>query len=443
MLEFKFHAVGRGFIGVEGQGKKKGGADGVNSQEFINANTEVGVLDDTSDKTTFSLYEGQEGLARLRDLWARLTHTMGDRRFFHMHGWYASYLNCLDAGDGTVFFVAAFRGSEPVAIFPLKSARRRYCGVPVRYIEIPTHAHMNLSDFVFRHTEANAGLVRGLIQNLKRITGKSWDLLHVPNVLGSSAAAFSLQRTPVPLTVWAHASLSDFVETDQPFERVAEQFKNSFRKQLRVWGRKAAARGVIEYEYYFSVDDIHRHFGRFLEVEASGWKGEKGTRTAIACDPTLVAFYRKLIDEFGLSGQCLLSLATLNGRCIAGQFCLNVGGVVDMLKIGFDETCADFSPGNLIRQDLIREQANDNATRAVSFVTHNSRTNSQWGAKTADVLTIDVFNHFTPVGWLGYCVCTSKNVLKRALPASLKARLVSFLQNPGKPAPGGSAGSSP
>jgi hypothetical protein len=43
----------------------------------------------------------------------------------------------------------------------------------------------------------------------------------------------------------------------------------------------------------------------------------------------------------------------LNGACIAAQFCVTIGGAWYLLKIGYDEQYAKYSPGSLLLEDVL------------------------------------------------------------------------------------------
>jgi CelD/BcsL family acetyltransferase involved in cellulose biosynthesis len=98
---------------------------------------------------------------------------------------------------------------------------------------------------------------------------------------------------------------------------------------------------------------MERCFGEFLTVENSGWKGRAGEATAIALHPQLECYYRRLLQAFGDRGDCELNLLRLNGQCIAAQFCVTMGGVWYLLKIGYDEQYAKHSPGSLLLEDVL------------------------------------------------------------------------------------------
>lgn len=382
------------------------------------------VRGDESGAISLALYRGRKDFARLQEPWRRLVDSLSQKRFFHLYSWYHSYIDSLNKNPDAVFFLVISRGPVPVAVFPLKRSVRSVFGLRLRCLEIPSHPHMSLSDFIFDKTSDNAALVRLMIKNIEHMAGERWDMIHVANTLEDSAAAYALERAPVLLSVTTLVSKSNHLNCSMPYEKVEKNFKGHFRRNLRRLYRRSQEWGKLQYHSYTSAEDIRRNFTEFLKVEASGWKGEHGTRTAISCDSSTLAFYRKLIDEFAASGQCLLNLLTLNDKCIAGQLCLLVDGTLYILKIGFDESYAEIAPGNLVMDSLIRQCAEDDRIQTVSFVT-DREWNYLWGATSTPVYTHAVFNHATLPGWLGYLIYRTRKIVKSFVPASIRTRMTS------------------
>ncbi|MBI5783719.1 MAG: GNAT family N-acetyltransferase [Gammaproteobacteria bacterium] len=372
------------------------------------------LCEDESGDLSLALYRGREGFPGLRDPWRQLADSLSKKRFFHLYPWYRSYLESLEKDPASVFFCVISRGSIPVGVFPLKRTERKVCGFRFRCLEIPAHDHMNLSDFIFDKTAANATLLRALVKNVRRLSGESWDLIYVPNALEDSTTAYALQRAPTFLSVTSRAKKSNYVNCDMTYDQMAENFKGSFRRNLNRLHRRASELGKLEFSSYRSTEDIQRHFHELLKVEASGWKGERGTHTAISCDESSTHFYEKVVEGFGASGQCMLNLLALNGKCIAGQLCLLVDGTLYILKIGFDESYSTIAPGNLIMSELFRQCAEDSQIKTISFITDRDW-NLLWGAESMPVYDHYLFNHGTIMGWLGYLACRSKNLAQPLL----------------------------
>ncbi len=377
------------------------------SEQMVELHHDVLLSEGEAGGISLSVYRGREGLADLREPWRQLVDSLSQKRFFHLYPWYRSYIDSLEDNPASVFFCLMSRGSSPVALFPLRRTERKIYGVRFRCLEIPTHDHMNLSDFIFEKTADNAVLLRTLVRHVRRLSGEAWDLINIPNALEDSATAYALKHAPPLLSITSQTKRSNYVNCDMPYEQMADNFKGQFRRNLRRLRRRALEMGNLQFHSYRSAQDIHKHLPELLEVEASGWKGEGGTQTAISCDQSITRFYQQVVEEFSASGQCMLNLLTLNDKCIAGQLCLLVDGTVYILKIGFAESFSAIAPGNLIMGELFRQCAEDSQIRAASFIT-DKEWNFLWGAVSASVYDHKIFNHATLMGWFGYLARRTK-----------------------------------
>jgi len=82
------------------------------------------------------------------------------------------------------------------------------------------------------------------------------------------------------------------------------------------------------------------------EIEASGWKGRKGT--ALAASLSLVAFYTALVEGLAREGWLEWHFLNADAKTLAGHLAVRFGRSMTLVKIGYDEAYAKCSPGNLL-----------------------------------------------------------------------------------------------
>jgi hypothetical protein len=124
-----------------------------------------------------------------------------------------------------------------------------------------------------------------------------------------------------------------------------------------------------------------------MHVEASGWKGKNGRKSAIELHPELTNFYTQLANSLGASGNCEISLLKVDGDFVAGQFGLIVGDVIYILKIGYDERFRRLSPGNLLTAHTIYRLHAEGVIREINFVT-DVKWHSFWRPTCRDVYEV-------------------------------------------------------
>jgi CelD/BcsL family acetyltransferase involved in cellulose biosynthesis len=91
---------------------------------------------------------------------------------------------------------------------------------------------------------------------------------------------------------------------------------------MRKAHRRLAQHEGIRFVTAVEPAELVKELESFLAIEASGWKGQAGTRTAIFLDQALVAFYRDLVRTLGGDGNCEINTLYADDRCIAAEFCV-------------------------------------------------------------------------------------------------------------------------
>jgi CelD/BcsL family acetyltransferase involved in cellulose biosynthesis len=146
------------------------------------------------------------------------------------------------------------------------------------------------------------------------------------------------------------------------YEAVEASLDAKFRQNLRRRKRRLAEKGEVKYELVDGTDArrLDDALADFFDIEASGWKGRGGT--AIAQRPELVGFYTQLARDAAKRGGLALGLLTLSGKPIAAHFSIVHSGRHYLVKLGYDESLSEFSPG----QQLVSEAIADSCRRGLA-----------------------------------------------------------------------------
>jgi CelD/BcsL family acetyltransferase involved in cellulose biosynthesis len=318
---------------------------------------------------TLSIFHGKDGLNAIQDDWMKLNDAFGLRHFYQSLPWYRSYLEVFDADEQSVSFYVFYRQQSPLAIYPLRRGRLRLNGISLRCLELPRHPHLYLRDCVCDPSEESADLFLSLVSYLRRQTETSWDLIYLSHVPEDSAISLAIRKKLYPLSISKPSGRSSYMPCGESYSTVEQNMSGTFRRNLRRLARRAEQAGPLELRICSTPEELRQAFPTFLNVEASGWKGGVGTGTAIVCQPDLIEFYRKMMEYFSATGECVIHLLVQNGTCIAGQFCVHRDGVLNILKIGYHEAYSEFAPGNLLMSRVLEHSCRSGRIKIVSFVT--------------------------------------------------------------------------
>jgi CelD/BcsL family acetyltransferase involved in cellulose biosynthesis len=139
------------------------------------------------------------------------------------------------------------------------------------------------------------------------------------------------------------------------YDAVEKALDGKFRQNLRRRKRRLAEQGEVKYVLIDGKDRgaLDTALADLFEIEAAGWKGRDGT--AIAQRPELVGFYTQIARDAARRGALAVGTVLLKGKPIAAHLSLVHGGRHFLIKIGYDESLHEYSPGQQMVSEAIRD----------------------------------------------------------------------------------------
>lgn len=128
-------------------------------------------------------------------------------------------------------------------------------------------------------------------------------------------------------------------------------------KELRRQGRRL---GSPVLRSWTSVEAVRGATERFLELEARGWKGTRGT--ALLADAHLSTFTRTMLRLMAAQGLCRIDALEVDGEPVAMGVVLKSQDRAFYWKTAYDEAHARHSPGKLLALAMAERQRYDRAT---------------------------------------------------------------------------------
>jgi CelD/BcsL family acetyltransferase involved in cellulose biosynthesis len=258
------------------------------------------------------------------------------------------------AADSPLQFVLIYNNSGKLCgFFPLELGRR-WRGLPVRVARIWRHVHCVLGTPLVRADQARECWAFLLHWLAKDRNGAA--LLELPFVTGDGP----FQQLLID-DGHAHGLLSFCVEsfTRALFrahrsgdEYLAEALSSKHSKELKRQERRLSEFGPLHYETLGSEGDTETWINAFLELEARGWKGRKGT--ALVRQDSDRRFFQTFCREAARRGRLQMLGLFLGNRTIAIKCNLLAGEGAIAFKIAFDEDFARHSPGVLLELFTIK-----------------------------------------------------------------------------------------
>ncbi len=144
------------------------------------------------------------------------------------------------------------------------------------------------------------------------------------------------------------------LDPDRPGEDyLRESLGKKRSKEYRRVRNRLVDLGQVTYRMLRDRDEIEDAIARFIALEKSGWKGERGT--ALACRDDWRAFFTDTVLGLAETGDCRIAELSLDGRVIASTVLIVSQDVAWMWKIAFDEMLSRYSPGVLLVLDVTED----------------------------------------------------------------------------------------
>jgi CelD/BcsL family acetyltransferase involved in cellulose biosynthesis len=121
-------------------------------------------------------------------------------------------------------------------------------------------------------------------------------------------------------------------------------------KELRRQRRRLLEQGPLQTVFAHGADEIPRALAHHLALEASGWKGQRGS--AAGQDGAVRGFIESALGALAADGNVRIARLMQNGHAIATAITLRSGASAWFWKIAYDEDFARYSPGVQLSLDL-------------------------------------------------------------------------------------------
>jgi CelD/BcsL family acetyltransferase involved in cellulose biosynthesis len=297
----------------------------------------------------------------------------------HQYAWVKACSSAFTACGRLQLIVVGAEAGQPGAVGPLimrgRHLNRMEClGVDELYE--PTD---------FPHTDAASlqALIRTLIEFrrpllLRRILADSPVLEALRQAYKSQGAFVTRPATGYP-----------WIELDGSWCEPERNLSKTRRASLRRSLRKAREIGLTEFE----IMSPQRHelpalLADCLRTEAASWKGRNGT--ALLNDSGRRRFfeqYTAIASERGILRLCFLRIG---GRAAAIQIAVESGEKFWLLKVGYDETFACCSPGNLLMAETLR-YASGRGLRSFEFLGSEEAWTQAWTNRVRPCLSVRAY----------------------------------------------------
>jgi CelD/BcsL family acetyltransferase involved in cellulose biosynthesis len=299
-------------------------------------------------------------------------------------GWIGTWATAFGATDLQTIVVR--RDGELVGVLPM-DRRRGALRSPVNW-HSPLFAPLAIDD------EARDELLRQLFD--QSCVGVELNLLESGS--GALEPIAGVARAGRRMVLSRTMIRSPFIALDGDFADYERGLSRNRRRGLRRHRAKLERLGRVEFEVHDGREGLDELLGEAFELEASGWKGARGS--AIASSAVTRRFYTDVARWAADRGWLRLAFLRVDGRPIACDYALEHGGSWYSLKAGYDERMCSFGPGALLLREEIAH-CYDRGLDRLDLLGHVDPFKLSWTARHTERGSLRAFRR-TPVGVLAW-----------------------------------------
>lgn len=291
------------------------------------------------------------------DAWRDLTERSAEPNGYFLADWERA-VDAHAPGRSGVSALAAWSdagAARMIGFLPVVSLRRAH-RLPLPVL-VNADAYGTLSTPLLDR-DAARDAVRALFAQARR-TGARAIVLHNVSLEGPAMAAIrdvlaAERLAPRIITAHVRASLDATRRADDVLQDGLGAKK---LKELRRQRNRLAEQGAVTFHVARTAADVAAALEVFLALEASGWKGKRGT--ALRQTPGDEAFIRAATQALAVRGQCEIVTLKAGDQAIASGIMVRHLGRAFYFKIGVDPRFAKFSPGVQLTLDVTRHLCDD------------------------------------------------------------------------------------
>jgi Acetyltransferase (GNAT) domain len=255
--------------------------------------------------------------------------------------------------DRDVQFATVWNSAELVAMLPV-------CRTRIGKIELPNVWQAWATPYTFgcaplldRNRTDEAAIA--LAECLKSFHSGIWSL-PVIHIAGNATTAFAkaLERCGATSRTNGHFRRAILERDGASFDDyLTKNVSGKRRRDLARNRRRLEEIGNVAHWVATHGKNLADAVEAFLEIEAKGWKGERGT--ALACDPMSAQFAREAFAPVGRDGICRADVLSLDGKPIAVSLMILTGRTGFTVKCAFDEDYRTYSAGLILELEVIKD----------------------------------------------------------------------------------------
>lgn len=354
------------------------------------------------------------------DLWQRSTATSPATRAEPLAVWFDHF----SRADALRAIVVRDHAGIVAALPVMVAHRWRF--IPVA--RLPKNAWSSAGELMVDPTRANDATIAQLVDATQRLKCLNVMLEKVNPRTLAWKAMFRRLASQQLLCRYRRAARVGCVEIAATWEAYEASRSRNHRQQMRKLLRRVCEQGKLKLRIVepSGADEIKSQLQRGFEVEDRSWKGEAGT--SVLRNEDVLTFFCRQAESLARHDHVRLVFLELDGRPIAFEYGWFAKGTYFSPKVGYDAAFAQYSPGQLLRYELLRLFHGTPGTKLVDFWGPLTPATARWTTHSYPVIDATM----VPYGTAAMATRQMQNLVSSVRRATAKAGRQLAGELPGK-----------
>ncbi|MCE7998870.1 MAG: GNAT family N-acetyltransferase [Rhodobiaceae bacterium] len=296
------------------------------------------------------------GLRALGPEWEELTeHALEENAYYCRH-YSEALLNHIE--ERPLKAITIWRDAKLIALLPFVSNRRHWAGLKSLNQAWTTDYTTTSIPLIDKRWAEEA--VSALLNTMAAgETGSSLWLLPNINLEGVVNRKLKAEMSDrgLPSKVYDPFDRAILTSRGSFEDHMKEHVSKKRRKDLRRNRKRLDALGEVTWTAHESGPELDDAIDHFLRIEASGWKGKRGT--ALDCSDRTRAFAKEAFGDCGATNATRADVLRLDGKPVAINLTMIAGDTGFTIKCAYDDAYRGQSVGLLLEEEMIRSVLED------------------------------------------------------------------------------------
>jgi CelD/BcsL family acetyltransferase involved in cellulose biosynthesis len=335
-----------------------------------------------------------EQLQDLEPAWSALLARSGAASpfltFEWIDAWWRSFRNGGDESttrDG-MRVVVAESGGEPIAIAPLMMTERSFLGTRLTVVGNIANDHSFRSGLIVADPAGEA--LPAMLDHVRSTMGR-WDVISLCYLDREHADRVGLRDALSSHGGWVGEMpswRSPYVPVNQSWDDYFATIGSGTRSSIRRKRRKLERMPGFEIREVTDATSPEA-LEAIFEVDRNSW--QYANRSGLSSESSTRQFYGRIARQATRRGWFHGYLLRVSGRPVAYEFNLQYDGVLYNLKLGYDSEYARYSPGLVLRHEVLKS-AFGRGLREIDFLGVEDAYKLSWTNHVREHLDLHVCN---------------------------------------------------